>query len=489
MADHESSGTSPDQPTLPSGAFRLVVDDDFAAARTEILSPVAAPTALTPTTPAAPTASVPEHTPLAVRVLGWVLPFAIFATVLLVVLYVTPMLLVRWREAEADTAYQKRRAELKAEAEAAQEFLDLLDKKTHLTSLGFRKVVQMVTPKVVNITGFREPKLGEVNALSKYSGLVHDPDSDKTYIHSGVGSGLIAKPGYILTNHHVIKKVERLRITFASGQAVWVDPGDVVTDPPTDLAVIKLPETTSAGLKQDYSHTATFADSAKDVECGDLVLAIGSPLGLKNTVTHGVISAKGRFLDMLDKIELLQTDAPINPGNSGGPLFDLHGRVVGINVAIASDTGQNQGIGFVIPSNTAKAIFEELIDRGEVVRGFIGVEMEEVPPALAKELKLQDRGTVMVKKVLPGFPAEKAGLKKGDLIVAMEGKNLPLTDPLSYFRQRVIELKVGTRIKLDVVRLRERGPATQPGIQAVRETQSLAFSVEVGPKPKADQLP
>jgi len=208
-------------------------------------------------------------------------------------------------------------------------------------------------------------------------------------------------------------------------------------------------------------------------------------------VTHGVISAKGRFLDLLDKIELLQTDAPINPGNSGGPLFDLHGRVVGINVAIASDTGHNQGIGFAIPSNTAKAILEELVQKGEVTRGFIGVEMEDVPPLLAKELSLEEKGTVRVKGVVPNFPADKAGLKKGDIILALDGKSLPISDPLSYFLQRVMELPVGTTIKLEVLRVRERvgQPAAGPTAPAARDVQHLAISLEIAAKPKVGQIP
>src|SRR5262249_40593506 len=159
-----------------------------------------------------------------------------------------------------------------------------------------------------------------------------------------------------------------LRVTFASGRwaAVPVSSRTVATDPLTDLAVIRLPAASDAGLRHDFNVTAEFADSDKDVQVGDWVLAVGSPLGLKETVTAGIISAKGRILGMLDMVELLQTDAAINPGNSGGPLFDQHGRVAGINVAIASETGGNQGLGFAIPSNTAREIFAKLAEKGEV---------------------------------------------------------------------------------------------------------------------------
>ena len=145
------------------------------------------------------------------------------------------------------------------------------------------------------------------------------PDNDRKYLQLGVGSGLIVKPGVILTNNHVVMGAERLRISFASGQSIGVDPGAVVRDAMTDLAVIRLPSDLPAGLKEEAQQSAVFADSDKDVQVGDWALAIGSPLGLKQTVTQGVISAKGRLLHMLDLVELLQTDAAINPGNSGGP--------------------------------------------------------------------------------------------------------------------------------------------------------------------------
>src|SRR5262249_5451295 len=151
-----------------------------------------------------------------------------------------------------------------------------------------------------------------------------------------------------------------------------------------DLAVLKLGDNLPAGIRDDAKAEAVWADSDKGVQVGDRVLAMGSPLGLRHTVTQGIISAKGRLLAMLDMVELLQTDAAINPGNSGGPLFDQLGRVAGINVAIASDNGGNQGIGFAIPSNTAKRIFEQLSTTGEVSRGYLGIGLEDVLPNEAK---------------------------------------------------------------------------------------------------------
>jgi S1-C subfamily serine protease len=284
----------------------------------------------------------PAPVPLAVRLFQCIVPLVIIAIVGIGCFYAFPLLLARGQiaqaqadaetaqieadalrtraKAEAEAAYMKKRAELQAEAEFAAERLKILDNRTHLISLGFREVVRLVTPQVVNVSCYRGVKSGE-------------PDDKGP---AGVGSGLIAKPGFVLTNHHVVKDAQKLRITFASGQYVFVEPDQVSADAATDLAVIRLPQDPGPGLQQDYQFAAEFADSEKDVERGDLVLAIGSPLGLKHTVTHGVISAKGRLLSAASKVELLQTDAPNNPGNSGGPLFDQYGRVVGINGAIAS---------------------------------------------------------------------------------------------------------------------------------------------------------
>ena len=389
---------------------------------------------------------------------NWVLPFLFLMSLLVLVLYFLPHLLYHWRmvdaQAEAETVFMKRRAELKAEAQHAEERLDLLDKRVHLTSLGFREVVRKVSPKVVNVANYREPEKKDLPFLAKKS-VIFDPDNDKKYVQVGVGSGLIIQPGVILTNYHVIKGAQRLRVSFASGQSIGLDPDAVVGDAITDLAVIRLPENLPAGLKAEAAETAAFADSDKDVQVGDYALAIGSPLGLRQTVTQGVISAKGRLLNMLDLVELLQTDAAINPGNSGGPLFDQHGRVVGINVAIASDNGGNQGIGFAIPSNTAKKIANQLLTKGEVPRGYLGIAMEELPGPQAKALKLDDGG-VIVKNVVAGEAADKAGMKAGDIIVRVNQDSLNRLQPIRHFRQLVVDLEPGAAVTIEVLRGDER---------------------------------
>ncbi len=384
---------------------------------------------------------------------NWVLPFSFFTSIILLVLYAAPYLVMHWRLAEAHTdaeaVYLKRRAELKAEAEHAEQQLDVLDKRVHMVSLGFREVIRKVAPKVVNVLNLSEPKKNDV---FKKKTLIYDPQTDRKYIQMGVGSGILVRPGYLLTNYHVVRQAERLRITFASGQSIGADPGDVFADAITDLAVIRLPNPPPAHLKDDLNVVTEFADSDKDVHVGDWALAIGSPLGLKQTVTQGVVSAKGRLLNLLDLVELLQTDAAINPGNSGGPLFDQMGRVMGINVAIASDNGGNQGIGFAIPSNVAKKIFEQLVQQGEVARGYLGIGLEEVVGARAKEMGIADQGGVLVAQVLANQAAAKAGLKVGDIIVRFNKEVLERHYPVRHLRQLIVDTDPGATIALEILR-------------------------------------
>jgi len=381
----------------------------------------------------------------------------------LATLFLSPMLAARWRslegKAEADAAYARRRAELRAEAEAARQMLDLLDKRVNLVSLGFREVVRKVTPSVVNVANYREARGSE--RPDRAGALYFDPETDRSYRQSGVGSGLIVRPGYILTNHHVVRGADRLRVTFASGQTVELAAGErVLADAVTDLAVLRLPADLPAGLAEEANLTTEFADSDRDVQRGDLVLALGSPLGLKHTVTHGIISAKGRLLDRVTLVELIQTDAPINPGNSGGPLFDQYGRLAGVNVAIATENGGNQGIGFAIPSNTVKKIVDQLVSAGEVTRGYIGVAMDDLTPAQLKALGLKKAGGVQVVQVVRGQAASKAGLRPGDVIVGYNKDALSVVNPMRQLRQSILETEVGQEVPIEVVRDGERRTLT-----------------------------
>ena len=343
---------------------------------------------------------------------------------------------------EIDAFYAKRRAELKAESDTAREQIEQLHAGVPALQFGFRQVVRKVAPTVVSLMNLREPGPKE-----DPRGLVFDPENEHRYKSAGSGSGLLLKSGYLLTNHHVVARADRLRITFASGKILGVDGPSVSTDPYTDLAVVKLP--TNPDFAEELKSVAEFADSDKDVEVGDWAIAVGSPLGLQKTVTVGVISAKGRLLSLLETVELLQTDAAINPGNSGGPLFDLFGRVAGINVAIAAEGGMHQGIGFAIPSNTARKIADDLIAHGEVIRGYLGVALEDLPAARAKTLDVGS-GAVAT-KVQPEDPADKAGIKVGDVIVKFGDHEL-FGNPSRHLRQLVVDTPPGQEVVVHILR-------------------------------------
>lgn len=398
----------------------------------------------------------------------------LFMGVIILLIFITPYIKAHWRgveaRAEADAAYLTRKAELRAEAEVflhkrreelkeeaahAEARLAAMDRKVDLISLGFREVARKVAPRVVNVQNLREPKPGDLGPVAKRA-LVYDPEKDQKYAHHGQGSGLILSPQLILTNHHVIKGADRLRITFATGAILGLDANVVVSDSITDLAVIRLPNELPADLKDDIQGETPFADSEKDVHVGDWALAVGSPLGYKHTLTQGVISAKGRLLtNILELVELIQTDAAMNPGNSGGPLFDQRGRLMGINVAIASDNGVNQGIGFAIPSNTVRKIVAQLTTLGEVPRGYLGIALEDLPGPKARELFLFDDGAVVVTHVLPGQPAEKAGLRVGDIILKYNKERLYRSQPTRHLRQLIVDTAPGTEMEVEINRAGE----------------------------------
>ncbi len=230
----------------------------------------------------------------------------------------------------------------------------------------------------------------------------------------GVGSGVIAtKDGYILTNSHVVEGADEVKVALQDGRDF---PAKVVgRDPKTDIAVLK--------IDAKNLPVVVIADS-DHVEVGDVVLAIGNPFGIGQTVTKGIVSATGRGNMGLDYEDFIQTDAAINPGNSGGALVDAEGRLIGINTAILSRSGGNLGIGFAIPANMARQIMQDLVDDGTVTRGFLGVMIQDVNPTLAKEFDLKDTKGALVSDVTPKSPAEKAGLKSGDVITELDGKRI-----------------------------------------------------------------
>jgi serine protease Do len=256
----------------------------------------------------------------------------------------------------------------------------------------------------------------------------------------GLGSGVIVtKDGYILTNNHVVDDAENIKVALNDGREFTAKV--IGRDPKTDIAVVKIDA-------HDLPYM-TLADSDK-AEVGDLVLAIGNPFRVGQTVTMGMISAKGRGnVSGTDYEDFIQTDAAINPGNSGGALVDAEGHLIGINTAILSRSGGNEGIGFAVPINMARSIMESLVTQGRVVRGYLGVIIQDVNPDLAKEFNLsQDQGA-LVADVTPKSPAEKAGLKSGDVILDFNGKSV--TDS-RHLKLQVAETAPNTTVPVKILR-------------------------------------
>ncbi|MGB4504897.1 MAG: trypsin-like peptidase domain-containing protein [Syntrophaceticus sp.] len=274
-------------------------------------------------------------------------------------------------------------------------------------------------------------------------------------VQQGLGSGFIISPdGYILTNEHVVLGAQEIQVSVV-GRKSSVPAKVVGTDHELDLAVLKI----DAG--KDLPVLKLGNSSA--VAVGNWVIAIGNPYGLDHTVTVGVISAKGRPVVIQDRSfrNLLQTDASINPGNSGGPLLDLKGEVIGINTAVA----QAQGIGFAIPSDTVESVLDDLIKQGKVKRGWLGVEIQDVTPAIAEYLGLSEPEGVLIRSVVQGGPAEKAGLKQGDVITAVDGKKVKTADDL-----------------LDIIR--EAGPGKKVQLTIWRDKKTENYAVTLTERPE-----
>ena len=234
-------------------------------------------------------------------------------------------------------------------------------------------------------------------------------------VERSLGSGVIVSPdGYILTNYHVIAQASEVVVGLRDKREFQAQV--VGVDPPTDLALLKIQ---AEGLPH-----LEFGDSDR-AQVGDIVLAIGNPFGIGQTVTMGIISAKGRSnMGLVDYEDFIQTDAAINPGNSGGALVNLSGELIGINTAIVSRTGGYQGIGFAIPSNIARWVMEELVRHGRLIRGWLGVTVQELTPELARHFGLSEPRGALVVEVYPGSPAKEAGLQKGDIVLKYGGREI-----------------------------------------------------------------
>ncbi len=331
------------------------------------------------------------------------------------------------------------------EVKASRTALPGLEKGDALSPL-FHAVAQIVRPAVVVVqVTQRVRQVQSVDSdMRDFLRQFFGDDSGESlppayqYVH-GLGSGIIvdAQNGYILTNWHVVHGADTVEVILADGRhfkTQWVR-----TDRRTDLAVIKIdaPDLISVSL----------GDSSKIV-VGDWVLAVGAPEGLPQTVTAGIISARGRTLSD-DSESLFQTDAAINPGNSGGPLTSMKGEVIGINTAIVSPARINAGIGLAIPSNTAKRVMMQLIEKGKVIRGYVGIEVQDVSEKLAKSFDLPTTKGALVTAVVPDSPAARAGIKPEDFVTAING--MPIDDG-SALRRVVTGLSPGEKTPFDVYR-------------------------------------
>ncbi len=304
----------------------------------------------------------------------------------------------------------------------------------------YREGARRAMPAVVNIYTTKE-------ARQPRNPFMDDPlfrrffgDQPQEERQFSLGSGVIVSPrGYILTNNHVIETADEIEVALADGRKSAAKV--VGADPETDLAVIKI------GLPNLPAITIGHAEQAK---VGDVVLAIGNPFGVGQTVTMGIISALGRNHLGINTFEnFIQTDAAINPGNSGGALTDSDGNLLGINTAIYSRSGGSLGIGFAIPATTVKTVMDSIIATGQVVRGWIGVEPQDITPELAESFGLKRKSGAIIAGVLKDGPADRAGMRPGDILVAVEGK--PVADTTALLNL-IAQLKPGSKARLTVVR-------------------------------------
>ena len=319
----------------------------------------------------------------------------------------------------------------------------------------YRDAAKRAMPAVVNIfttKGARQPKTPFMDdpLFRRFFGEQEDRQFS-------LGSGVVVSPeGYILTNNHVIETADEIEIALADGRKA--EAKVVGADPETDLAVVKI------NLQNLPAIALGHADDAK---VGDVVLAIGNPFGVGQTVTMGIISALGRNHLGINTFEnFIQTDAAINPGNSGGALIDANGHLLGINTAIYSRSGGSLGIGFAIPVTTVKTVMESIISTGQVVRGWIGVEPQDITPELAESFGLTRKSGAIIAGVLKGGPADKAGMRPGDILVAVEGK--PVSDTTDMLNL-IAQLTPGAKAKMTVL----------------RKSQESTIDVLVGKRPKA----
>lgn len=315
----------------------------------------------------------------------------------------------------------------------------------------FRYTARKVQPSVVwiqaeKIIKYRTPGFGQDDPMFRrfFGPEFRDffGPQEREYRKRGLGSGVIFdSEGYILTNNHVVEGADKLEVKLADGRTFKAKLAGA--DPDTELAVIKL-----QGDKVKNLPVAELGNSEK-LHVGEWVIAIGNPLGLSHSVSAGIVSAKGRGIGIAKYENMIQTDAAINPGNSGGPLVNLQGEIVGINTAIVSRTGGYMGIGLAIPVNMAKSILKDLMAGRKVERGFLGIIGDSLTPELAEQFDYKGNTGALVNEVIDDTPAQKAGLKAGDIIVGWNGKTVK---DFSHLRRLVAAAEPGQKVKVKVWR-------------------------------------
>jgi len=318
--------------------------------------------------------------------------------------------------------------------------------ETPMIPASFSDLAEKVRPGVVNIQVVKKAKnvgfafrnspenpFGDESPFGRF--FEGTPPGDQK--QEGVGSGfIVSQDGYIITNNHVVEDADQIKVKLANGKEY--DAKVVGRDPKTDLAIVKID-----GVKD--LHPLSLGNS-DDLKVGSWVVAIGSPFGLEQTVTQGIVSGKGRVIGSGPYDDFIQTDASINPGNSGGPLINMKGEVIGINAAINPN---GQGIGFAIPIDMAKAIIPQLEQKGSVTRGWLGIGIQEITPALEKSFNLKEKEGVLVADVFKGSPAEKAGIERGDVILQFDGKEVGESKDLP----RIVALTpVGKTVNIKLLR-------------------------------------
>ena len=374
------------------------------------------------------------------------LTFAQTATICLAVLFVVATLKPEWLPAKSAVPVAANQAPLPALADARNK------------AVSYSDAVRKAAPAVVSIFTSKEVKRPRNPFMNDplFRRFFGDRFEDEDQRAFSLGSGvIISSKGYILTNQHVVEAADEIEVALSDGKKLSAKV--VGSDPETDLAVLHV----------DAQNLPPITlGQAENLKVGDVVLAIGNPLGVGQTVTMGIISALHRTGLRINTFEnFIQTDAAINQGNSGGALIDASGNLVGINTAILSQSGGSIGIGFAIPVSTAKQVMDQLIASGAVTRGWVGVELQEITPELADSFKLGATSGVLVAGVQRGSPADRAGVKPGDIVLTVDGK--PVRDPDS-MRGLIVALAPGQQIRLKLK----------------RNQRELELPVQVGKRPR-----